>query len=86
MLLRGDGALSLGRRISKLGLNSHHIITSAPEYVLCNKRVVAGLGIKLTAVFFDLFHNGEALGPASSRLRCALISWNSAPAWGIEVL
>lgn len=52
LLLRGDGAFSLGQRISKLGLKSHHIITSAPEYILCNKRVVAALGINLTAVFF----------------------------------
>lgn len=52
MLLRGDGAFSLGQRISKLGLKSHHIITSAPEYILCNKRVVAGVDINLTAGSF----------------------------------
>lgn len=62
LLLRGDGAFSLGQRISKLGLKSHHIITSAPEYVLCNKRVVAGLGINLTAVFLVLSHNGASYG------------------------
>lgn len=61
-LLRGDGALGLGQRISKLGLKSHHIITSASEYVLCNKTAIAGLGVNLTAVFFILSHNGAAPG------------------------
>lgn len=84
-LLRGDGALGLGQRISKLGLKSHHIITSAPEYVLCNKIVIAGLGINLTAVFFCSLPQRSSfwvqlLGPASSRLWRASISWNSAPA------